>query len=132
MDYNFITDRIATGAGLVSTGDVDQLAQDGIRVVIDCRAEFDDHPLLVKHPEILYLWNGVFDDGKPKPTSWFTKALDFTLPLIAKPTMKFYFHCAMGINRGPSMAYAFMRAALGLGGDVTEKLIRLARPKVGL
>jgi hypothetical protein len=126
-DFNFVTPRLAIGAAVSSTADVDQLAAAGITLVIDCRAEFDDAPLLAGHPAVAYVWNGVADDDQSKPDSWFAKGIEAALGEIAKPGRKVYCHCTAGINRGPSMAYAVMRA-LGFSGSDAEECIRAARP----
>lgn len=127
-DFNFITERLATGGALSSADDVTQLVQAGITHVIDCRAEFDDRELLSSHPEITYRYNGTNDDGQPKPTEWFQVSLMFALPaLLAIPKAKVYAHCAAGVNRGPSTAFCILRA-LGLSHLECDALIRLKRP----
>jgi hypothetical protein len=128
MDFDFVTARLATGAKLTAPEDVNVLAQPGITHIIDCRDDFNDAPLLANHPNILYLWNGVPDDGRPKPTAWFQKSLAFGLPALAQPKTKLYCHCAAGINRGPSTAYAIL-IALGLGHREARAMIIAHRPK---
>ena len=141
-DFSFITARLATGAAISDPADLDQLVAaasagrtqsgDPLRAhILDCRAELDDLPLLASHPSISYLFAGVPDDGLPKPTDWFARGISFALPALATPGHKVYCHCAAGINRGPSMAYAVMRA-WGLGPNQAETLIRAARPQVAL
>jgi dual specificity phosphatase 3 len=130
-DFNFVTARLATGAAISSAADVDQLAGAGITLVIDCRGEFDDAPLLAGHPSMVYVWDGTDDDGQPKPPAWFDKGISLALSELAKPGQRVYCHCAAGVNRGPSMAYAVMRA-LGWSAEDGEAAIRRARPQVGL
>jgi len=130
-DFCFVTPRLATGAAVSSSTDVDQLAAAGITLVIDCREEFDDARLLASHPAMGYVWNGIADDGESKPDSWFAKGIEAALGEIAKPRRKVYCHCNAGINRGPSMAYAVMRA-LGFSSSDAEECIRAVRPHVGL
>ena len=130
-DFDFITARLATGAAISSVADVQQLVAAGITHIIDCRAEFDDAPLLSSQPSMLYVWDGTEDDGQPKPPGWFAKAFAVALPALAASHYKVYCHCAAGINRGPSMAYAIMRA-LGWTMTDAEAMIRSARPQVGL
>ena len=133
MDYNWINSRIATGAAIGSPTDVDDLAGAGVTHIIDCRGELDDAPLLGGHPDMLYLWNGVADDGNPAThgDAWFSKSLAFALPALAQPHTKIYTHCAAGVNRGPSTAFAILYA-LGFTAGHVEALIRAARPQVGL
>lgn len=130
-DFNFATRRVATGAAITSEADVQALITAGVTHVIDNRGEFDDMPLLATHPEITYIYNGVPDDGQPKPTSWFQKAIEFSLDALSHPKNKVYSHCAAGVNRGPSVCYAILRAQ-GLDQNTAETLIRNVRPQVGL
>lgn len=126
-DFSQITGRLLTGAAVNSSADVDALAAAGVTHIIDCRAEFDDAMLLSSHPHMLYLWNGMADDGLPKPATWFGKSFAFALPALAMPDTKIYAHCAAGINRGPSMAYALM-CACGWDGPTALALIKAKRP----
>lgn len=128
-DFTFVTTRLATGAAVSTADDVAQLAAAGITTVIDCRGEFDDAPLL--GPAFAYLWNGVQDDGQPKPADWFGRSLAFALPALAQPHVKVYAHCAAGVNRGPSTAFAIMLATGWLPAQA-EAQIRAVRPQVGL
>ena len=129
-DFSFVTGRLATGAAISSPDDVQALKSAGITHIIDCRAEFDDGQLLASSG-LTYLWNGTDDDGQPKPPAWFAASLAFALPSLAQPHVKVYAHCAAGVNRGPSTAYAILRAT-GLAADTAAQIIRAARPQVGL
>lgn len=127
MDYDWITNRVATGAALSSAEDVKVLVDAGLTAVVDARAELDDAPFFANHNEMLYLWNPMVDDGAHKPTSYWAKTLAFSLPILAKPHIKLYFHCAYGYNRGPSNA-ACVLMALGWPKDAAVSLIRAKRP----
>lgn len=127
MNFNFVTHRLAVGSAIDTDADVQTLINAGITHIIDCRAEFDDAPLLAKYPQIKYLYNGVDDDMQAKPIAWFEKSISFALEALSHPGNKVYSHCAAGINRGPSTGYAILRA-LGLSGIATEALIRFHRP----
>lgn len=131
MDYNFVTKRLATGGGLRTSADVDQLIADKITHIIDCCGEFNDITLLAAYPGISYLYNGTEDDGKPKPPIWFAKSIEFALQAFVEAHCRLYVHCAAGVNRGPSTAYAIL-LALGLPPTIAEQLIRSNRPQVGL
>lgn len=126
-DFNFITNRIATGAAINTIADVQQLINNGITHIIDCRDDFDDSQLLIKRAELSYLWNGTPDDGTPKSTEWFKKSLDFALPMFLIPRTKVYCHCQAGINRGPSTAYCIM-IALGFNWSWCRAEIIAKRP----
>ncbi|GAC1521760.1 MAG: hypothetical protein NVS3B1_06390 [Marmoricola sp.] len=129
-DFNLITPRLATGAAISSAADAATLVAAGITAVVDCRAETDDAPFLVGSG-LAYLWNPTQDDGQHKSPDWFAKTLSFALPLIAQPHQVVNLHCAAGVNRGPSAAYAVMRA-LGWSPGDAEAAIRKVRPQVGL
>jgi hypothetical protein len=134
MDFDFITPRLATGGQFTSEADVDQVVAAGITLVVDARAghrdfpvECDDAALFGNHPQITYCWDPTEDDGQPKPVSWFAKALAVALPALTQPRARVLFHCSAGVNRGPSLAYAAMRA-VGFGGTDAINLIHAARP----
>ncbi len=130
-DFDFSTARVATGAAINSVADVEALVSAGITHVIDCIAGSSDTPLLAGHPSITYLYNGVEDDGQPKPPDWFGRSLAFALPALGMPHNKIYAHCAAGVNRGPSTAYAILRGQ-GFTSVLAEQVIRATRPQVGL
>jgi protein-tyrosine phosphatase len=130
-DFNFVTARLATGAAISSLADAQQIAAAGVTHILDVTDGGDDTPLFAALPNVHVLWNPTADDGQPKPSSWFATSLAFALPALAGPGAKVYAHCSAGVNRGPSTAYAVMRA-LGWAADEAEKEIRAARPQVGL
>ena len=127
--FDFVTARVATGQALQSASDVDALVSAGITHVVDCRAEFDDGPLLAAR--LTYLWAPTPDDGAPKPTEWFAPAYSFALSALAQPRTKILAHCAGGVNRGPSMAYGIL-VCLGLDPAWVEATMRAARPVVNI
>lgn len=112
----FITSRLAVGTALVTFDDVDMLRQNAINAVLDCRAEYDDAPLLIQHPEISYLWNGIADwnplmgPRPPIPASWFRTGWRWALPLLGSGGTVLFVHCENGLYRSPSMVYALLRA----------------------
>jgi protein-tyrosine phosphatase len=112
---------------------VQALVTAGITHIIDCRDDFNDAPLLAGQSAISYLWNGVPDDGDPAThgDAWFAKSIGFALPALSGPHTKVYCHCAAGVNRGPSTAFAIMLAS-GFTAADAEAVIRAARPVVGL
>ena len=127
IDFSFVTTRLCTGGGsILQRADVDKLQAAGITAVIDCQMVQDDSKLLENRYE-QYLFNGVEDDGKPKPVSWFQASLEFALQRFIEPNQKVYCHCAAGVNRGPSTAYAIM-LALGWYDFEASAQIRINRP----
>jgi len=129
-DYSLITWRLFTGAAISSPADVDEMIDDKITDVIDCRAEMDDGPLLTGRG-LSYLWCPTADDGMPKSVEWFGPGIEFALAALAQPRRRVYTHCAAGVNRGPSMAAAILMA-FGLGRGEAQAMIHDARPQVGL
>ena len=127
VDYDWITNRVATGAGLSSADDVQVLVDAGVTAVVDARAELDDAPFFAHHKDVLYLWNPTSDDGAHKPAAYWAKTLAFSMPILAQPHTKVYFHCAYGFNRGPSNA-ACVLMALGWPKDAAVSLIQAKRP----
>ena len=131
VDYNWVTERLATGGGLSSEADVQQLVADGITHVVDVTDAENDQQFVATEA-LIVCWNPTADDGQhPKPVSWFQTSLNFALPVFPSTTGKVYAHCSAGVNRGPSTCYAILRA-LGLTAAQAEAMIRAARPQVGL
>ncbi len=129
VDYSRITERVFTGAAISSAQDVDTLVAAGVTHIIDARDDVDDATLIMSnHPAIVYCWDPTADNGQhPKPVEWFENALSFAMPALAQPGNICHFHCAAGINRGPSLAYTIMRAQ-GFSHLGALAIIRLKRP----
>lgn len=103
----------------------------GITHIVDNRQECSDEQLVdVVAPDIAYLHAGVDDAGQRMPDSWFERTTRFALDALAADGVVLL-HCHMGINRGPSAAYATL---LTLGWDAVEAidLIRSRRPKAAV
>lgn len=139
-DITEINTQLWTGGAIVTDADVGQLVADGITADIDCRLEYDDESLLEgysalpntpnalkNHTSIAYLYDGVADDGVPKPVSWFTAAWIFAQPILKNGGV-ILAHCAAGHNRGPSMAYFLLRAYWTMPGPAAFALIQQKRP----
>ncbi len=149
MDANQINDQLWCGGAVTTDADVAQLDAWGITADIDCREEFDDHSLIDEYnglpptPNSLklkmrYCFDGVPDDGQPKPISWFQTAWVFAKPIFdagplggdgSEPGVLLC-HCAAGVNRGPSMAYFLLSAHWKLSGDDAFALLKAKRPQV--
>lgn len=131
--FDFVTDRLATGGDLhwredLALADLDAVVAAGVTHIIDCRMEWSDEEFVAAHaPQIRYLHAGVDDAGGRQPDWFFDRAVAFALDALADPDAKVLAHCHMGINRGPSMAFAIL---LALGSDPIDALdaIRAARP----
>lgn len=129
MDFNFVTDRIAVGAAISSKADLDELVSQGITHILDMRAEFDDSTL--NDPAVTVLWLPQVDDGTMRPPGQYRRGVQFAYQALALPeAVKVYCHCAAGVNRGPTMCYALLRA-FGIKQPDAIQMIRTARPQVG-
>ena len=142
LDVSQINEQLWTGGAITTEADVQQLVDLGITADIDCRLEYDDQSLiegyeqlpnaksiLQSHSSIAYLYNGVADDGNPRPTSWFQASWVFAETVLRTGGVVLA-HCAAGINRGPSTAYFLLRAYWKMSGDDAFALLRAKRPVV--
>lgn len=109
------------------------LKQIGITHVLDCRAEHrweaSKRDVVRRKHSFVYRVNGTNDDLKPKSVAYFKRSLTFGIKALADPKAKLFVHCAAGINRGPSSAYAILRA-VGYDEIEAEGLLRTKRPGV--
>lgn len=132
LNISQLTERLWTGGDLPDPIDeavatVDAWRALGIRQIIDNRIEWSDKDLVeALAPDIRYFHNGVDDAGQRMPDEWFD-----TVTAVANDSLELdggiLIHCHMGINRGPSAAYAVL---LTQGWNPVEAidLIRNARP----
>ena len=132
-NFDFVTDRLATGGDLHwredrALADLAGLLDAGITHIVDCRMEWNDEELVARHaPAVAYLHAGVDDIGGRQPDWFFDRGVAFVLDALARPGTRVLVHCHMGINRGPSLAYAIL---LAQGADPVDALdaLRTARP----
>lgn len=130
-NMHFVTDRLATGGDLPYGREEPELAEWrglGITHVVDNRLEWNDEDLVAEFaPEIAYLHNGVDDAGGHLPDRWYDDGVAWVRAALDDPSAKVLVHCHMGINRGPSLAYAVL---LDQGWDPVDAIaaIRAARP----
>ncbi len=129
MNFHFITERVATGSDIRTDMDVKVLIAHNITHIIDCH-NWAENWRVLQFPNVSYLLNGTSDDGHLKPAKWFQKSIQFALEALQQPRTKIYCHCLEGINRGPSTAYAILRAQ-GIKANIAERWIRRRRPQVG-
>jgi dual specificity phosphatase 3 len=122
---HFVTDQLATGGDLPFDDEsarrhLAAWQELGITHVVDNRLEADDTDYVAEWaPEIAYLHNGVDDAGQRMPDAWFDTGVSFIADTLRQPGTKVLTHCHMGINRGPSMAYA---ALLADGWDAVDAI----------
>ena len=134
-NISYIADRVWTGGDLPShlgeaamLADLAGIQKAGITHILDNRIEWSDEAFVEAHaPTLTYWWNGQDDAGQAMPDEWFFEGVDFALEALADPDAQVLAHCHMGINRGPSMAFAIL---LATGMEPVEALtaIRAARP----
>jgi protein-tyrosine phosphatase len=127
VSFNFVTERIAVGGAMSCKADVDQLVPAGITHVIDMCADFDDR--MLNDGRISILWLPQVDDGEMRPSGDYRKGIQFAFATLALPNTKVFPHCTAGLNRGPTMCYALLRA-FGVPQPEAIARIRSARPDV--
>lgn len=124
-NIDFVTSRLATGGDLppgeaAALAALNDLVEAGVTHIIDCRLEWSDEGFVAQHASgITYLHHGVDDAGQRMPDWWFDEGVAFALDTLSRPGTKVLTHCHMGINRGPSMAFAIL---LALGFDPIDAL----------
>jgi len=130
----FPTRKLAISGDLDIRSDISaarQLAEwaaAGITDIVDARDEWSDVELVARlAPAMRYHWVGTDDDGCSQSDEWFDEGVAAALGAVASPNRKVLIHCHMGVNRGPSLAFATM---LALGHDPINALstIRRSRP----
>lgn len=131
---DFVTPRLAVGGDLDywdqahARAQLDELVEAGVTHIVDTRLEANDAQLVgALAPQVTYLHNGMDDAGQRVPGRWFDVAVRFVLDAFQAADTVVLSHCHMGINRGPSLAYAVL---LAQGWDPVEALtaIRNNRP----
>lgn len=130
-----VSDRVWTGGDLpydlgltAMRVELAEIRAAGITAIIDNRLECSDEDFVAAHaPGIGYLWNGQDDAGQVMPDVWFDNGVGFALrALAADPHAQVLAHCHMGINRGPSMAFAIL---LATGMDPVAALTAIRRAR---
>jgi dual specificity phosphatase 3 len=130
-----ITDHLFTGGDLplhlgpdAMASHLHEMQDAGLTHILDNRMEWSDEDFVATHgPDMHYLHNGQDDAGQRMPDSWFDRGVSFALTALQTPGSAVLAHCHMGINRGPSMAYAIMLAQGWSPVDALDA-IRDARP----
>ena len=127
LDYSWVTERLAVGAGIWTRRNMELLARDGITHVVDMQAEFDDS-LIADGTGIRVLWNPCDDDFEEKPPHLLRRGVEFAAAALGDACARVYFHCSAGAHRGPMMLLAYLAAG---GMDLVQamELIRQSRPE---
>jgi dual specificity phosphatase 3 len=131
-DFDFVTPRVATGGALWDEADARAVLDAGITHVVTAARELEDDVRRLLAGRAVHLANGTWDDGTAKRTAWFARSITFSIrALEGDPNARVLLHCGAGINRGPSAAYAVLRA-LGHDPEEAYELITAARPFAGI
>ena len=103
----------------------------GVTHILDVRLDEEvgaDVEFVATHaPHVTYLRAGVDDSGGARDDDWYDAGVDAALEALRDPSAKVVVHCHMGVNRGPSMAFAVLLAA-GWEPVPALEAIRAARP----
>ncbi len=131
-----MTDTLWTGGDLPDDHTLPEVLAEwcavGIGVIIDCRVEWSDEAFVAEHaPQIRYEHHGIDDVGQRVPGDWFDHLVEVAAPRPGDAAPGLLVHCHMGINRGPSGAYALLLAA-GHDPVAAIELIRARRPIAGV
>lgn len=132
-NMNFIHPRLATGGdcgyGEQLASNVADLVVAGITDIIDMREEYsDEDSFAVLAPQIRYHYIPMDDAGQTEGDSTWQAVADAAIGAFQqRREAKVLVHCHMGINRGPSAAFAIL---LATGWEPAKALaaIRDARP----
>lgn len=105
-----------------------QWVEAGITDIIDVRIEWSDEVSVRElQPQLRYHWLGADDHDDDQEDEWFAEGVGAALEAFCDPTAKVMVHCHMGVNRGPSMAFATL-VAMGWEPVHALEAIRNARP----
>ncbi|SRR6266851_1238669 len=122
MKAFFVSDRLAFGSAITCWDHVKNLRAQGITHVINLRRHRNEFSKAFP-----CLWLGYGDDLKPRPASFYRRALLFYRSAMRMPKTKLFVMCHHGYQRSPSMAYFLLRAE-GKSPRLAREQIKLARP----
>jgi hypothetical protein len=125
--FDFVTERIATGGAIRCEEDVAALLAARITHVVTVAVELEDETRELLAGRVVHLINGVPDDGCRKSPGWYERTITFALEALRDTNARILLHCGAGMNRGPSAAYAVLRA-LGHHRSDALRMIISARP----
>src|SRR5271166_6104744 len=125
LSWGHATTWLGIGSAPATAGDVRELKRAGFTHVLDLRAESEPIGALAEHFNVKHLPTA--DDSEHKGAEWFGPAVSWATQALYAPGTKIYIHCAAGIHRAPSMAYALLRA-LGYDYHAAFGAVKQARP----
>ena len=104
----------------------------GVTDIVDVREEWSDEDLVARlAPQIRYHYLGTHDDGTSQDQAWFDEGLAALHEALQHEDAVVMVHCHMGVNRGPSMALAYL-IDQGWSPVAALDAIRSARPIAGI
>ena len=130
-DITWLTDNLATGGdfdynAVIANAQLRDLLVQNVGVVIDTRIEDDDAAIWSKHPvEYHHIPEDDYQGNHIDPAD-FDRAVLIAHSALAEGK-KVFVHCHMGINRGPSTAFAILLDQ-GMAPAEAFDLIRAKRP----
>lgn len=98
-----------------------ELLDAGLTHVVDCRIEWSDAEVW-ERVGVRYVHAPLDDVGQTVPPDWFERHVGAVLGFLEEPESSVLVHCHMGVNRGPSLAFAVL---LALGWAPVDALARL-------
>ena len=134
-NITWLTDLLATGGDLsfderMAEEQVAEIVEDEVELIIDMREEANDKALW-EEEGLYYLWLPTDDaEGHHIPRELFDDAVFAAMPHLTQ-NRKVLVHCHMGVNRGPSVAFAVLLEQ-GYGAVQAYDLIREKRPSAAI
>ena len=135
-NLTWLTDTLATGGDFdyddaVAAAQLQDLLDQRVGVVIDCRVEADDSAIWAPYPEVEY-YHLPEDDyyGHHISPGHFDRAVQIAR-LAQANGKKVFAHCHMGVNRGVTTAFAILLDR-GMSAEDAFDLVRARRPIAGL
>lgn len=120
-DISFINQNLSVGG----TSKIEYLAKEGIKAIVDMRAEASDDPIEINRFGMNYIRLSVPDRSVPDLNEVIS-----TTKWIRKQRMqgtKVFIHCNLGRGRGPLMAVLYLISE-GMGTGEAIQAVRKARP----
>jgi len=124
MKVFWVNKRLAFGSTVSTWGHVRRLHEMGVTHVVNLRSS---RRYKTKLRSFHSLWLPFPDDKKPRPTSFYGRALRFYLRSIRRPHSKLLVMCHHGICRSASLTYFLLRAS-GFTHTRAESVVVRVRP----
>lgn len=124
MKAFFVSRRLAFGSAIKTWSHVEKLESLGITHVINLRCV---HNRKVGHFE--HVWLPFKDNAKPRPRSFYVRALKFYSKAMKDSKAKVFVMCRHGVCRSASLAYFLIRSS-GVSPKKAEAKVRRARPHI--